>query len=86
MANSEPFDVCIIGGGVVGLAVLRELTMRGARVALVERTPDLVDGASGRNSGIVCTGYDAPEGSLERKLLRAGNQRYQTEWKVSSPC
>eukprot|EP00048_Salpingoeca_helianthica_P010944 m.156767 g.156767 ORF g.156767 m.156767 type:complete len:420 (+) comp15158_c0_seq5:995-2254(+) len=60
----------VIGGGVVGIAVARALSRRGVDVMLVERNADLLDGVSGRNTGIVCTGYDAPQGSIELACLR----------------
>ena len=44
-------DVCIVGGGVVGIACLRELTRRGYRCVLLEKNPDFLMGASGGNSG-----------------------------------
>jgi glycerol-3-phosphate dehydrogenase len=59
------------------LAVLRELAVLGKRVALVEKEEHLVAGAaSSGNSGVGCTGYDAPAGSLERALLRRAIQRH----------
>lgn len=64
------FDLVVIGGGVVGLAVCRSAALKGYNVALVEREADLLFWASGSNSGIVCTGVDAAEGSLERALIR----------------
>jgi len=72
------YDAAIIGGGVVGLAVARELavTFPERRFILLEKSPDLVPGASSGNSGLGCTGYDAPAGSLERKLLRRSAQRH----------
>ncbi len=69
-------DVLVIGGGVVGLSVARECAVRGARVTLVEREDDWAAAASSGNSGIGCTGYDAPVGSLERRLLRRSVQRH----------
>ena len=39
-------------------------------IILLERNPNLCDGASGRNSGVICTGVDAPSSSLERALIR----------------
>ena len=68
--EQKVYDVAIIGGGVVGLSVLRTATLCGLKCILLESKPDLLDGASGRNSGIVCTGVDAPAGSLERALIR----------------
>lgn len=49
------YDVIVIGGGVVGLAVLREATLAGYRCALVEKENHLLSWASGSNSGIACT-------------------------------
>jgi len=68
--NDQPYDVAVIGGGVVGLSTLRTATLCGLRCILLEAKADLLDGASGRNSGIACTGVDAPVGSLERALIR----------------
>ena len=74
-APSERYDAAVIGGGVIGLSVLRELAVRGHRVVLLEKEPHLVAGAaSSGNSGIGCTGYDAPAGTLERALLRRSIQ------------
>ncbi|KAG9403331.1 hypothetical protein AC1031_005976 [Aphanomyces cochlioides] len=60
----------VIGGGVVGAAVFRDLVLRGYSVVLLEKNSNLVHGASCGNSGIACTGYDAPEDSLERRCIR----------------
>src|SRR5258706_9580836 len=62
-------DVLVIGGGVVGCAILRELSRYDATVALLERNPDICEGTSKSNSAIVHTGFDAPPGSLEARLL-----------------
>lgn len=72
--GSTTYDVAVVGGGVVGLAVAREMAVRGRRVVLLEREDAPAAGASSGNSGIGCTGYDAPVGSLERKLLRRAIQ------------
>jgi len=63
-------DTVIIGGGVVGLSILRTALLSGYNAILLERNPHLCDGASGRNSGVICTGVDAAPGSLERALIR----------------
>jgi glycerol-3-phosphate dehydrogenase len=63
------FDVLVVGGGVVGCSILRELSRYQASVALVERHPDICEGTSKSNSAIVHTGFDAPPGSLEARLL-----------------
>ena len=62
-------NVLVIGGGVVGSAILHELSRYSARVALLERNPDVCEGTSKSNSAIVHTGFDAPPGTLEARLL-----------------
>lgn len=62
-------DVAVIGGGVVGCAILDALTRYEARVVLFERHLEVGDATSKANSAIVHTGFDAPPGSLEARLL-----------------
>jgi len=69
-------DVVIIGGGVVGCAVARRLTLEGATVLLLEKAPDILDGASKGNSAILHTGFDAPPGTLEWKCVQEGHKEY----------
>ncbi len=59
----EKFDVIVIGGGVVGTAVLRSLAAYQAKVLLLEKASDVATGASRANSGIVHAGYDAETGT-----------------------
>ena len=75
--NNKVYDALIIGGGVVGLSVAQNLSSRGASVLLLERDVSLAAGASSGNSGLGCTGYDAPVGSLERYLLRRSIRLHQ---------
>ena len=65
----QHIDVLVIGGGVVGCAILRELSRYDVTVALLERNPDICDGTSKSNSAIVHTGFDTPPESLEAQLL-----------------
>lgn len=76
--STQGFDVAIIGGGVVGCALLRRFTLDGARCVLLEKATDVLDGASKGNSAILHTGFDAPEGSLELDCIRAGHAEYLT--------
>jgi glycerol-3-phosphate dehydrogenase len=72
-ANTE---VAVVGGGVVGCAVVHALARRGVRATLLEREDALALGASGTNSGILHTGFDSPAGELETRLiLRAAELR-----------
>lgn len=70
------FDVAIIGAGVVGCAIARRFALAGARVAVIEKAVDILDGASKGNSAILHTGFDAPPGSLEHACIRAGYEEY----------
>ena len=71
-----PFDVAVIGAGVVGCAVAREFALRGARVILLERAADILAGVSKGNSAILHTGFDAPPGSLELSCVQEGYREY----------
>eukprot|EP00041_Stephanoeca_diplocostata_P032900 m.1069002 g.1069002 ORF g.1069002 m.1069002 type:complete len:561 (-) comp24229_c0_seq9:2297-3979(-) len=79
--SQEFYDVAIVGAGVVGLAVAREAACRGARVVVFERGDEIASGASSGNSGLGHTGYDAPRGSLEERLLRHSIQRHAKLYK-----
>ncbi|MFT5676824.1 MAG: glycerol-3-phosphate dehydrogenase, partial [Paraglaciecola sp.] len=60
------YDVAIVGAGVVGCAMARRLTLDGAKVIVLEKASDVLDGASKSNSAILHTGFDAPPDSLEQ--------------------
>lgn len=70
------FDIAIIGAGVIGCALTRAFAMAGARVILLEKAHDILDGASKANSAILHTGFDAPVGSLEAACVAAGHAEY----------
>ena len=68
--------VAVIGGGVVGAAVLYTLAHRGIEATLLEADDALAYGASGTNSGVLHTGFDSTPGELETSLiLRAATLR-----------
>lgn len=67
------FDVLIIGGGVVGCLIARELSKYKLKVCLLEKESDVAMGASGANSGIVHAGYDPKPGSFMAKFNIEGN-------------
>lgn len=75
-ATGAQFDIAIVGAGVVGCATARSFARAGARVVLIERGADILSGASKANSAILHTGFDAPPGSLELELVRAGREEY----------
>ncbi len=68
-------DVLVVGGGIIGLTIARELLLAGrGEVLVLEKEPDLGMHASGRNSGVLHAGiYYAPDSSKARTCL-AGNR------------
>ena len=68
------YDVAIIGGGVTGAAVARELSRYQLKICLVERAEDVCSGTSKANSAIVHAGYDAATGSVKAKMNVEGNR------------
>lgn len=67
------FDVVVVGGGVVGASVLRELSKYDLKICLLEKENDVCLGASRANSGVVHAGFDAAQGSLKAKFNVRGN-------------
>lgn len=76
--NVAPFDVTIIGGGVIGCAIARELTHYQLRVALLEKEVEVGFGTSKANSGIIHGGHHAAPTTLKGQLEWAGNQMWDT--------
>ncbi len=73
---SGRFDIAVVGGGVVGLAILRRFALAGLKCVLLERGADILSGASKGNSALLHTGFDASPGSLELKCVKAGYAEY----------
>ena len=69
-------DVVVIGGGIVGTAILRELSKYDLKCVLVEKEPDLAAGTTKANSAILHAGFDAPTGSLKAVTNVRGNKLY----------
>ncbi|MBS0123294.1 NAD(P)/FAD-dependent oxidoreductase [Thetidibacter halocola] len=75
--TDDLFDAAVIGGGVIGCAIARRLTLEGWRTVLIEKAADILDGASKGNSAILHTGFDAPEGSVEQACIVEGYAEYR---------
>ncbi len=73
------FDVAIVGAGVVGCAIARQLSRYDLRIALIDAAEDVAMGASRANSAIVHAGYDCPPGSVEARMNVLGNALYR-QW------
>ena len=67
-------DVIIIGGGVIGLSIARELSMSGKDTSVLERNERAGDVTSSRNSGVIHAGIYYPESFLKTKLCVEGNK------------
>ncbi|GJL82823.1 MAG: FAD/NAD(P)-binding oxidoreductase [marine bacterium B5-7] len=73
---ADIYDVIVVGAGVVGCAVARKLTLEGARVIILEKGLDILDGASKANSALLHTGFDAPPGSIEQRCIADGYHEF----------
>lgn len=69
------YDAVIIGAGVTGSAIARELSMYEGKFCVLEREEDVCCGTSKANSGIVHAGHDAVPGTLKAKLNVRGNEQ-----------
>ena len=69
-------DVLVIGGGISGASIARELTKWKLDVLLVEKEADLALQASGRNDGEVHPGIDLGKGSLKHRYIRRANRMF----------
>ena len=72
--KNQTFDVLVVGGGVVGAFIARELTKFQLSVCVVEGQEDIGMGASSANSGIVHGGFDPVPGSLKARFNVEGCQ------------
>lgn len=75
-SNPRPYDVAVIGAGIVGLATAREILRRapGRRVALLEKESAIARHQTGHNSGVIHTGVYYKTGSLKARLCVEGRR------------
>ena len=71
-------DVLIIGGGVVGSAIARELSRYSLSIAVLEKNMDVCYETSGRNTGVCHGGFAYDTGSLKARLCVEGNRLMDT--------
>lgn len=74
--EGKEYDVAVIGGGVIGAAVLRELSKWNLKAVLLEKESDLAFHASGRNDGMIHPGFAAKPGSKKARYNVRGNEMY----------
>jgi (S)-2-hydroxyglutarate dehydrogenase len=74
---NQKADYLIIGAGIIGLAIARDLRMRfpDAEIVVIEKEPDVAYHSSGRNSGVLHAGFYYSADSLKAKFTRDGNMQ-----------
>lgn len=70
------YNVAIIGAGVIGASVARELGKYNLKVCVIEKSFDISEGTTKANSGIVHSGVDAKPGTLKAKYNVRGNEMF----------
>ncbi|HWR22204.1 MAG TPA: FAD-dependent oxidoreductase [Feifaniaceae bacterium] len=74
---NEKYDVAIIGGGVVGSAVARELSRYRLNICVLEKELDVCNGVSGRNTGLLHSGILNEKGLLRTECCMEGNAEFE---------
>lgn len=77
MATSRQVDYLIVGAGIIGLAMARELKNRfpAAHIIIIEKEDHVAEHGSGRNSGVLHAGFYYTADSLKARFCRDGNAR-----------
>ena len=83
ISTQMTYDFAVIGGGIVGAAIARELAGTESTVALIEARNDVGDGTSKANTAILHTGFDATPGTLELRLVTRGCKLLRTNARVT---
>lgn len=71
------FDIAIIGAGIIGSFLAKDLSKYNFKVAVIEKGNDIALGATMANSAIIHSGHDPKEGTLKAKLNVRGNEMYE---------
>ena len=71
------YDVIVIGAGIIGCGIARELSKYNCRVLVIEKSSDVSTGTTKANSGIVHAGHDAIPGTLKAKYNVLGSKMYK---------
>lgn len=71
------YDIAIIGGGITGCFIARQLSRYELKTVILEKNDDVADETTKANSGIVHSGYDAKPGTLKAELNRLGNPMFE---------
>ncbi len=79
MKEVDQADVVIIGGGITGCAIARQLSRYQLDILVLEKEEDISCGTTKSNNGMIHSGYDSKHGSLKAELNVKGNAMY-TQW------
>ncbi len=74
--GDTPYDVTIIGAGIVGCALAYKLSQYKLKILLVDKNYDVGEGTSKGSSAIIHTGFDAPVDTLESKLVSKASEQW----------
>ena len=69
------YDVVIVGAGVTGSSIAREISRYNLKCVVIEKASDVCEGTSKANSGIVHAGFDAPAGSKKAYFNVKGSKK-----------
>ena len=75
--TDKTYDIIIVGAGIVGAAVARELSAYELKIAVIDKASDIPSGASRANSGMIHAGYDDKPGSIKADFCAPGNKLYR---------
>ncbi|WP_027063224.1 type 2 glycerol-3-phosphate oxidase [Mesoplasma seiffertii] len=73
------YDICIIGAGIMGASIARELGQYDIKAVVLEKNPVVADETTTGNSGLIHGGFDAKTGTINAKLNVLGKVRYE-DW------
>ena len=68
------YDVAVVGAGVIGSLIARDLSRYNIKIALIEKCNDMAMGTSKANSAIVHAGFDAKPGTLKARFNVRGTE------------
>ncbi|QTX32832.1 NAD(P)/FAD-dependent oxidoreductase [Aminithiophilus ramosus] len=75
--TDKTYDILIVGAGIVGATLARELSAYALRVAVVDKAADIPSGASRANSAMIHAGYDDQPGTIKADFCPRGNRLYR---------
>ena len=75
---AETFDIAIVGAGITGCAIARQLARYDLSICVVEAANDIALGASKANGGLVHAGYDPVPGTVKAQVNARGCELYGT--------